>query len=147
MDRKDTDAARREFLVQGSILALGCLCGRALAADEKAPAGELDRIAYCCIDCDKCEAYKATIENDDALRAKVAKSWQMKPEQINCLGCKSQKALFNCSLKQCAAKRGVATCAHCPDFATCKDEQWTKYPGLRKTAEAMRAKLEAAKSR
>ena len=52
----------------------------------------------------------------------------MKPEQINCLGCKSTKALFDCSLKKCASKRGVPTCAHCPDFPTCKDEQWTRYP-------------------
>ena len=55
--------------------------------------------------------------------------------------CKSTKPLFNCSLQKCATKRGLKTCAHCPDFPTCKDEQWSKYPKLRETAEAMRPTL------
>ena len=32
-------------------------------------------IGYCGLDCRKCEAYIATIHNDDELRAKVAKLW------------------------------------------------------------------------
>ena len=98
-------------------------------------------IAYCGLDCSKCQAYEATVKNDEALRAKVAAAWQMKPEDVNCLGCKSAKALFNCSLKKCASKRGLPTCAHCPDFPTCKDEQWSKYPKLREAAEALRKTL------
>jgi hypothetical protein len=77
----------------------------------------------------------------DALRAEVAARWHMKPEQIECLGCKSAKALFNCTLKQCATKRGLQTCAHCPDFEACKDEQWTRFPTLREAATRMRATL------
>ena len=32
-------------------------------------------IAYCGLDCEKCEAYIATQNDDDDLRAKVAKEW------------------------------------------------------------------------
>ena len=98
-------------------------------------------VAFCCLDCSKCDAYLATIRRDHALRAEVAARWKMKPEQIECLGCKSAKALFNCTLKQCATKRSLPTCAHCPDFETCKDEQWTRFPTLRETATRMRATL------
>jgi len=69
-----------------------------------------------------------------------AARWKMKPEQIECLGCKSDRALFSCTLKKCASKRGLPTCAHCPEFPSCRDEQWTRYPRLRETAAAMRCR-------
>ena len=34
-----------------------------------------DRIAYCGLDCEKCDAYLATINDDQALREKTAKRW------------------------------------------------------------------------
>lgn len=51
-------------------------------------------IAYCGLDCEKCDAYLATINNDQALRAKTAKLWAelnnapILPEHINCEGCR-----------------------------------------------------------
>ena len=51
-------------------------------------------IAYCGLDCEKCEAYIATKNNDNALREKVAKEWSelngvdITPEMINCDGCR-----------------------------------------------------------
>jgi hypothetical protein len=143
-DGNSANAGRREFIVQGTVLALGCFCSRAAAGEEKTPGGEFETIAYCGLDCAKCPAYEATKKNDAALKAKVAEAWKMKPEQIDCLGCKSHKALFNCTLKQCAKKRDLLTCAHCADFAGCKDEQWSTWPSLRQAAEALRVKLEAA---
>ncbi len=131
---------RRELLVGGAAFVACSLC-RSTARGSEAPPRNLDLIAYGCLDCEKCDAYRATTRKDDALRAEVAARWKMKPEQIDCLGCKSAKALFNCTLKKCATRRGVATCAHCRDFPTCKDEQWTRFPKLRETAEAMRARL------
>ena len=130
---------RRELLAGGTAFVACCFCHSTFARAE-APQN-FDMIAYCCLDCAKCPAYQATIKNDDALRAEVATAWKMKPEQIDCLGCKSTKPLFNCSLKKCGTKRGLKTCAHCPDFPTCKDEQWSRYPKLRETAEAMRTTL------
>jgi hypothetical protein len=132
---------RRELLTGGAAFVTCCLCRVAAAETQEKPPLSFAMIAYCCLDCSKCDAYRATVEKNDALRAEVAARWQMKAEQIDCLGCKSQKPLFNCSLKQCAVKRGVPTCAHCPEFPECKDEQWAKYPKLRETATAMRARL------
>ncbi len=52
-------------------------------------------IAYCGLDCEKCEARLATINNDNELRTKVADKWSklnnitITPEMINCEGCKT----------------------------------------------------------
>lgn len=32
-------------------------------------------IAYCGLDCGKCDAYLATLNNDEVLREKTAKAW------------------------------------------------------------------------
>jgi hypothetical protein len=131
---------RRQLLAGGTAFVACCLCHHASADASDVPK-TFDMIAYCCLDCAKCPAYEATVKNDDASRARVAAGWNMKPEAIDCLGCKSAKPLFNCSLKKCATRRRVKTCAHCSDFPGCKDEQWSKYPKLRETAEAMRTAL------
>ena len=53
-----------------------------------------DMIAYCGLDCEKCDAYLATINDDQALREKTAKLWSelnhapILPEHINCQGCR-----------------------------------------------------------
>jgi hypothetical protein len=132
---------RRDLIVGGTAFVACCVCRGAGAHASEPPPKSFDMIAYCCLDCEKCDAYKATVKRDDALRAEVAARWQMKPEQVECLGCRSAKPLFNCTLKKCATKRGLPTCAHCPDFATCRDEQWTRFPKLREAATAMRARL------
>ena len=104
-----------------------------LANDEYATFG------YCCIECSKCQAYVATQSNDDQLRAKVAEQWKMKAEQINCDGCKSDKPLFNCEVKECAVKKGLPTCAHCADFPACDKEFWARSEALRTRVRQMRA--------
>lgn len=51
-------------------------------------------IAYCGLDCEKCDARVATLTNDDALREKTAKLWselngvEILPKMINCEGCR-----------------------------------------------------------
>ena len=87
-------------------------------------------IAFCGLDCQKCEARLATIGNDDALRAKVAKRWselngvEITPEMINCLGCrvdgvKTPYCESLCPIRQCALSRKVETCGDCAETATC----------------------------
>lgn len=87
-------------------------------------------IAYCGIDCSKCDAYIATQSNDQALREKTAELWSrlnnatILPEHINCDGCRAdgRKTVYCeslCAIRQCATKKGHATCAHCPDMDGC----------------------------
>lgn len=90
-----------------------------------------DRIAYCGLDCEKCDAYLATINDDQALREKTAKRWAelnnapILPEHINCEGCRVDgiKTVYCdslCGIRQCALKKGVATCGDCPDLVICQ---------------------------
>lgn len=84
-------------------------------------------IGYCGLDCGQCEAFIATQNNDDALRARVAVLWSklsgapIKPEHINCTGCKSSgtKTFYCeqlCEIRKCAIKRSLNACAECPDY-------------------------------
>ena len=83
-------------------------------------------IAYCGLDCSKCDAYLATEENNDAKREETAEKWSrmyrhdIKPEQINCGGCRSEGKKFfhcdDCDIRQCCTSRGVAHCAACEDY-------------------------------
>lgn len=120
---------------------LSCCPGDSHPKETKRTEDDFSMVAYCCLECDKCDAYIATQNNDDALRAKVAKEWKMKAEDVRCDGCKSDNALFNCEAKKCATSRNLPTCAHCPDFPSCDKEIWTKWPKLKEKVESMRIKL------
>lgn len=87
-------------------------------------------IAYCGLDCENCDAYLATINDDQALRERIAKLWSelnnapILPEHINCQGCRVDgiKTIFCdsiCGIRQCALKKGVATCGECADIEEC----------------------------
>lgn len=90
-----------------------------------------DMIAYCGLDCEKCDAYIATINNDQELREKTAKLWAelndspILPEHINCEGCRVDgvKTVYCdslCAIRQCALKKGMATCGDCPQLKKCE---------------------------
>ena len=87
-------------------------------------------IAYCGLNCEKCDAYLATINDDQKLREKTAKLWSelndapILPEHINCQGCRADgiKTVFCdniCDIRQCALKKGFATCGDCSDLERC----------------------------
>ncbi|MCR4607170.1 MAG: DUF3795 domain-containing protein [Oscillospiraceae bacterium] len=87
-------------------------------------------IAYCGLDCEKCEARTATVNDDEALRVKVAKLWsdlngaEITPDMINCTGCripgpKTPYCDSICPIRQCAVGRGVETCGSCPEMESC----------------------------
>jgi len=119
-------------------------CTKSVKTKSMLPANnDFSMVSYCCLKCNECEAYLATQKNDQRLREEVAKKWNMKAEQINCNGCKTPSALFNCSAKQCAVTKNVLTCAHCTDFPTCTNETWSKWPDLKKNVEEMRKELQA----
>ncbi len=84
-------------------------------------------IAYCGMDCTKCEGYLATNENDDIKRKEVAENWSAKynvdiqPEQINCHGCMSDglKFFFTeniCEIRKCNIEMGTSHCAECENY-------------------------------
>ena len=89
-----------------------------------------NKIAFCGLNCEECEARKATINNDDELRKKVAKLWsewnqcEIKPEWINCEGCHGDgvKTYFcseQCQIRKCSLSKGFNTCAECPKMDDC----------------------------
>ena len=88
-------------------------------------------IAYCGLDCERCEARLATASDDDALRRKVAKKWselngvEITPEMINCAGCrvdgvKTPYCDSLCPIRQCALAKGVSTCGECAGLEDCE---------------------------
>ena len=90
-----------------------------------------NRIAYCGLNCEKCDAYLATINDDQVLRERTAAKWSelnhitILPEHINCEGCRADgvKTVYCnslCAIRQCALKRGVTTCGDCQELETCK---------------------------
>lgn len=87
-------------------------------------------IAICGLDCEQCDAYIATKNNDQALREKTAKLWAelnnapILPEHINCEGCRmdGKKTVYCdslCAIRQCALKKGLTTCGDCPEMEQC----------------------------
>ena len=88
------------------------------------------QIAVCGLDCEKCDAYIATKNNDQSLREKTAKLWSelnhasILPEHINCEGCRMNgaKTLFcssMCEIRKCAVAKGIETCGYCPEKDIC----------------------------
>lgn len=88
-------------------------------------------IGCCGLDCEKCDAYVATLRDDDALREKTAKLWsemnqtEIRPEWINCEGCRADgvKTFFctnQCEIRKCALGKGFETCGDCAEMADCK---------------------------
>ena len=90
-------------------------------------------IAYCGMDCEKCEGYLATKETDNTLRTEVAEKWSkqyntdIKPEQINCSGCKSEGIKFfftetECPIRKCNIEKKHLTV---PNVANIAVKHWT----------------------
>ena len=88
-------------------------------------------IAYCGLDCEKCDAFIATKNNDQSLREKTAKLWSelnnvtILPEHINCEGCRTNgvKTFYCdnlCAIRQCAMGKGVSTCGDCTQMEQCE---------------------------
>ena len=87
-------------------------------------------IACCGLDCNACDARKATLTNDDELRAKTAEIWRTQyhaqgitSEMINCTGCREAGVKFNhcevCEIRNCVISNGFSTCAECDKLENC----------------------------
>jgi len=84
-------------------------------------------IAYCGLDCAKCDGFIATKSGDIEKISKVAIQWSVKfhsdikPEHVICDGCKlSGKKSFYCQnvceIRKCATEKNVNTCADCRKY-------------------------------
>jgi hypothetical protein len=105
-------------------------------------------IAVCGLDCSECEGYKATQAGDEAAQAKVAEKWRTEygnpkidAAYVTCDGCLGQSGrlgghCMECEPRLCAVERGLANCAHCPDYG-CE-----KISGLHKLMPEAKARLD-----
>lgn len=102
---------------------------------------DIEQLSYCSADCHYCDAFNATQLDDDSLRIKAAKRWNMKPREIQCHGCKAGPSLFVCEAKKCAIQKGFKICALCDEFPACDKSIWKNFPTLRESSEKLREKL------
>lgn len=87
-------------------------------------------IACCGLNCKTCDAYIATINNDDELRKTTAEKWRgaynapgLDYTMINCTGCREDGAKFShcseCEIRNCVKAKGFETCGDCNVMDTC----------------------------
>lgn len=87
-------------------------------------------IACCGLDCATCDARKATVADDNHMRAQTADLWQVQfgaditPEMINCTGCREAGVKFahcaECAIRKCVQSNGFQTCAECKKLENCE---------------------------
>ncbi len=153
---------RREFLknaAAGAGFAITCgflsgccanKCEKDKSSSTKNTGENYDKLAYCCLDCSACDLFIATRDNNEQLKAEVAKQWEMdktenfKLEDFKCLGCKSGKPAYfaaACTVKKCAIQKGFPTCAYCDDLDACDKPLWKEFPWIKEKAKDIRTKL------
>ena len=91
-------------------------------------------IAFCGIDCSKCDSYLATQSGKYEELVKVAKKLSklyradVKPEYVVCDGCKELKrhsfyCTNSCKMRKCCIEKAYDSCIECADFP-CKELQF-----------------------
>jgi len=105
-------------------------------------------MAYCGIMCDECQAYKATVTNSNELRKGTAGQWSkmfhhdIRPEQINCRGCRSEVRFAQCEVcevRLCNLERQIDHCGDCDSFLCSKARTIVDHvPGAKERLEASR---------
>jgi hypothetical protein len=101
---------------------------RAIHNTDTGEGGSMQEIvAYCGIACSECPAYKATKNNDNKARARVAEEWSkqfqhnFKAEDINCTGCLAAGDVqfgycSMCEIRKCGSDRRISNCAYCVEY-------------------------------
>jgi len=111
-------------------------------------------IAYCGLDCSKCDAFTATQAQDLERKKQISERWtkglgiEFKPEDTECMGCASDRisgwCIKVCKIRPCAEIRKVKTCAHCADYPCAKlNEFLSDEPKATRTLEEIRKTLPA----
>lgn len=109
-------------------------------------------VAYCGIVCSECPAYIAHKENNDELRKKTAEEWskafqsEVKPEDVNCVGCLATDGVqipycATCELRRCGLDKKVENCAYCDEYICEKLGKWfERTPEAKERLEEIRKK-------
>ena len=95
------------------------------------PSSKDEYIAHCVFNSEACEDFLATLNNDDALRQRVAREWselngvEITVEMINCSGCripgiKTPYCDSLCPIRQCAMGKQMETCGSCREMERCE---------------------------
>jgi len=91
----------------------------------------MEKLISCCgLNCKTCDAYVATINNDDELRKATAEKWSvaynapgLEYTMINCTGCREDGVKFShcseCEIRNCVKAKGFETCGDCNIMDTC----------------------------
>jgi len=111
----------------------------------------MERIIGCCgLVCNECDAFKATQDDNDAERKRVAKEWTVryshpfKAKDINCDGCTVLEGRHipyceECEIRTCALGRRLANCGHCDEYMCDKLSSFIEYaPQAEKVLEEIR---------
>ena len=108
-------------------------------------------VAYCGLVCTACDAFKATQNNDDTSRQKVAEKWTKEynhpfaVSDINCDGCTGSGKLVSycnvCPIRKCAVEKSVKSCGLCDEYP-CNglNEFFKAVPAARKTLDGIKQK-------
>ncbi len=106
-------------------------------------------MSYCGLLCNECGAYRATVNDNNELRAQIAEEWGrmydagIKPGDINCLGCRSGVNFGYCGMCQvraCNLERQLNNCAECDSYTCDNLEEILKHaPEIRARLDRLRA--------
>ncbi len=161
--------SRRQFLVGGAKCGGTCCALLALSRILPAQEGEQEKqgpernpvdlkaLAYCGIPfafCERqCELYKATRDNDAALKRSVYDRWQMKakfglefdPSKVFCYGCKPGEkplkvGMAECPVRTCPMANGLESCVQCSGLAACDKAFWKEWPNAHTVAKTLQAR-------
>lgn len=107
-------------------------------------------IGICGLECTSCPAYIARLKDDDELRKKTAQEWskafssEIKPEDINCVGCLPVDGVHIgyssiCEIRKCGFGKKVENCAYCDEYICEKLEKFFKNaPDAQKRLDAIK---------
>lgn len=111
-------------------------------------------ISPCGLVCSRCDAYRATQENNAEKLELVAADWRkryhcddIKAELIACDGCmteggrKCYHCEHSCTIRPCAVEKGVKICSECPEYPCSKLTEFFRYAP--EQSEAMKKMLDA----
>ncbi|HOV13908.1 MAG TPA: DUF3795 domain-containing protein [Spirochaetota bacterium] len=113
-------------------------------------------IAICGLNCEECEAFIATKNNDDNMRKKLATEWSklyqhdFKFSDINCVGCKIEGQHIGycgmCEVRKCGLSKNAKSCGLCSNYPDCDTLNGFLKMAPPEGAEKIKANLEKIKT-